>query len=78
MAEVTILHNPRCSTSRAAVEAGEASPLDVEVRNYLKDPLSEEEWADLISRYAGAPTDFVRRDPNFPALGADRRRRRHR
>lgn len=69
MAEVTILHNPRCSTSRAAVEAGEASGLDVEVRNYLKEPLTEREWADLIASYDGDPTDLVRRDPNFTRAG---------
>ncbi len=69
MSEVTVLHNPRCSTSRAAVEAVQQSGLDAEVRNYLKDPLSRAEWLVVLARLDGQPTDLVRRDPNFERLG---------
>ncbi|MBB1510315.1 ArsC/Spx/MgsR family protein [Tessaracoccus sp. MC1756] len=65
MSELTILHNPRCSTSRAALEAAEASPFALTVRNYVKVPLTEEEWLDVIAKLDAHPTDLVRRDANF-------------
>lgn len=66
---VTIFHNPRCSTSRFAVEAAEASKRRVRVRNYLKDPLSEKELAALIDTLDNDPSDLVRRDKRFQELG---------
>lgn len=69
MSEITVLHNPRCSTSRAAVEAVEGSGLDAEVRNYLKEPLTKQEWLDVLGKLDAAPTELVRRDPNFERSG---------
>jgi arsenate reductase len=69
MTDLTILHNPRCSTSRAALEAAEASTLHLEVRNYLKDPLDEQGWLDLLAILDADPTELVRRDKAFDELG---------
>ncbi len=69
MSDLTILHNPRCSTSRAGLEAAEASGLDLEVRYYLKEPLDEAEWLALIGILDADPTDLVRRDKKFAELG---------
>ena len=66
---VTILHNPRCSTSRAAVEAAEATGREVRVRNYLKDPLKEMEIVTVLETVDAAPTELVRRDKRFKELG---------
>ena len=65
MTDVTIFHNPRCSTSRAALAAADEGGVDVEVIEYLKRPLSEAELRDLIGKLEDAPTDLVRRDAAF-------------
>lgn len=69
MAEVTLLHNPRCSTSRAALEHIEAAGVDVEVVRYLSTPLHEARLRDLVARLEDPVTDLVRRDATFASLG---------
>lgn len=69
MPEVTVLHNPRCSTSRAALDQAEASDVEVEVIRYLTSPLGAEELRDLLAKLEDPPTDLVRRDAAFAALG---------
>ncbi|NHN56102.1 arsenate reductase [Calidifontibacter sp. DB0510] len=67
MAEFTLLHNPRCSTSRAALDAAEGA--DVEVVRYLDTPLSYADLLALIGKLEDAPGDLVRRDARFKELG---------
>lgn len=69
--DVLILHNPGCSTSRAALATCHAGGFGdgVRIRNYLQDPLSEQEWAELVAILEDPPTDLVRRDQNFRAAG---------
>jgi arsenate reductase len=67
--DFTILHNPRCSTSRAALENLEASDRSFEVVPYLKQPLAVDQLRDLVALFPDSPTDLVRRDPNFAKLG---------
>ena len=69
MSDFTILHNPRCSTSRAALENLEASDRSFEVIPYLKQPLTVDQLRDLVALFPHSPTDLVRRDPNFAKLG---------
>lgn len=69
MTDIVVLHNPRCSTSRAAVEAVEASGLASEIRNYLKEPLSRDEWLAVLAKLDAPATELVRRDPNFQRSG---------
>lgn len=66
---VTILHNPRCSTSRFAVDTAQASDREVRVRNYLRDPLSAKEIAAVIDTIGCEPGELVRRDKRFKELG---------
>ncbi len=65
---LTILHNPRCSTSRAAVEAAEAAGVPFDTVPYLKQPLDEPALRDLIGKLEDPPTALVRRDARFKAL----------
>ncbi|MFW6597472.1 ArsC/Spx/MgsR family protein [Propionibacteriaceae bacterium Y2011] len=69
MAEVTVLHNPRCSTSRAAMEAAAAAGVEVNDVRYLTDPLDEAALRDLLGKLEDPPTDLVRRDATFALLG---------
>ncbi len=55
-----LLHNPRCSKSRATKALLEERGVDFDVRLYLDDPLSRDELMDLGRRLGLAPADFVR------------------
>lgn len=69
MAEVTLFHNPNCSTSRYALDEVKAAGLDAEVVQYLKAPLGEAELRDLLGRLEDPATDLVRRDAYFKEQG---------
>jgi arsenate reductase len=69
---LVLLHNPRCSKSRAAhallCERGVAFAL----RRYLEDPLSRAELAALRERLARPAADWVRSgESEFAAAGLD-------
>ncbi|WP_370890156.1 arsenate reductase (glutaredoxin) [Janibacter sp. GXQ6167] len=66
---ITLLHNPRCSTSRAAAETLSDEGVEARVMEYLKTPLDEAALRDLIGKLEDAPTDLVRRDGFFKELG---------
>jgi len=59
--ELLLLHNPRCSKSRAALALLEASGLAFRVRDYQAEPLSRAELADLARRLGRPPAEWVRR-----------------
>ncbi len=65
MSDVTVLHNATCSTSRAALTQLADAGTEVEVVQYLKDPLDEAGLHDLIDRLEDEPSDLVRRDAFF-------------
>ncbi|MDF1489663.1 ArsC/Spx/MgsR family protein [Tessaracoccus caeni] len=67
--DITILHNPRCSTSRAALQAVEESGRSFEVIPYLKEPRTDEQLRELIGILDTDPTELVRRDATFVKLG---------
>ncbi len=70
LGELTVVHNPRCSNSRAAVEAARASSRrDVHVLEYLKHPLDAAALTDLLTKLEDLPSTLVRRDPVFAELG---------
>lgn len=57
-----IYHNTRCKKSREGLEILKNSGKDFEVREYLKDPLSEKELKDLIDKLKIAPIELVRKN----------------
>ncbi|KGN38196.1 ArsC/Spx/MgsR family protein [Knoellia subterranea] len=69
MSDVTVLHNPKCSTSRAAVETIAGAGVAAEVHQYLKAPLDEAALRELIGKLEDEPTDLVRRDSFFSDQG---------
>ena len=71
MAEVTVLHNPKCSTSRHAMDEVTAAGADVEVVQYLKTPLDRAGLLDLMAKLEDPPADLVRKDGFFKELDLD-------
>ena len=69
MSDVTILHNNRCSTSRAALERLDDAHVEAEVIDYLRHPLDAAALGDLLDKLEDPPTDLVRRDAHFAELG---------
>ena len=59
---ITIYHNTRCQKSREGLEIIQASGRDYEIREYLKDPLSEEEIKKLLKKLGMAPMELIRTD----------------
>lgn len=68
MADVTLLHNPRCSTSRSALEEVKAAGVTADVVRYLSTPLGEAQLRDLVAKLEDPVSDLVRRDATFAAL----------
>jgi arsenate reductase len=58
--EILLLHNPKCSKSRATLALLEARGVDFETRLYLEAPLDVAELRDLGERLGRAPIDFTR------------------
>jgi arsenate reductase len=71
MAEVTVYHNPNCSTSKAALAVLDEHGTDREVVQYLKTPLDRAALEHLLDILEDPPGDLVRKDPYFKDLGLD-------
>ena len=71
MADVTILHNRNCSTSRHAMDAIGEAGVDAEVVEYLKAPLDRAALEDLIGKLEDPVEDLVRKDGFFKDQGLD-------
>jgi arsenate reductase len=69
MADVTILHNPACSTSRHALDEAGAAGTEAAVVQYLKKPLDRAALLELIGKLEDPPADLVRKDGFFKAQG---------
>lgn len=71
-AECVLLHNPRCSKSRAALALLAERGITVTERRYLEEPLSAAELRDLAQRLGEAPSRWLRRgEPAFHEAGLD-------
>lgn len=57
----TIYHNTRCRKSREGLEILEKSGKDFQVREYLKEPLTEAEIEDLLEKLKVLPIQLVRK-----------------
>ena len=65
-----LIHNPRCSKSRAAKALLEERGARFELRLYLEDPLSRDELTELRRRLGRPAREWVRRgEPPFSAAG---------
>jgi len=65
-----LIHNPRCSKSRAAKSLLEERGLRFQLRLYLEDPLSRAELGELRRRLGRPAREWARRgEPAFAAAG---------
>ena len=60
MTTYTILHNPRCSKSRAALELLQNHEVALKVIHYLKTPLSAPQLKELIAKIGINVRDCIR------------------
>jgi arsenate reductase len=58
---LVLLHNPRCSKSRAARTLLEERGVAFEERRYLEDPLSRDELTELCQRLDRPAREWLRR-----------------
>lgn len=58
--EIVLLHNPRCSKSRATLALLEERGVDFTVRRYLEQPLSRDELGDLALRLGLPVAEWLR------------------
>jgi arsenate reductase len=59
--KVTILHNPRCSKSRGALEILRAEGIKPEVIDYLHTPPSAAELGRIVDLLGCGPRDVIRK-----------------
>lgn len=68
----TILHNPKCSTSRNALALMQASGETFKVVEYLKTPPSREYLVELLAKMQMPPRELMRsKEAVFTELGLD-------
>jgi arsenate reductase len=68
-----IYHNPMCGTSRKTLEILRDSGADVSIHEYLKQPPTREELAQLYRRAGITPREGLRgKEPLAGELGLDR------
>jgi arsenate reductase (glutaredoxin) len=69
---VTLLHNPRCSTSRRALALLQERGIDPLIVEYLKDPPTAGEIRDILKKMKASPRDLIRRKESlYRELGLD-------
>lgn len=59
-AEITIYHNPACSTSRTTLAATRDAGFEPHVIEYLKNPPTRPEFLQLLKRAGVTARDFMR------------------
>ena len=64
--KITIYHNPRCSKSRQTLQllqkkADGKKAINIQIVEYLKEPPSAEELAELLKKLKMKPLDLIRK-----------------
>jgi arsenate reductase len=70
---IVIYHNPKCSKSQEALETIKNSGKEFKIREYLKEPLSEDELDGLLKKLHFSPLQLIRQNEsvwkdNFKSL----------
>ncbi|WP_445382310.1 arsenate reductase (glutaredoxin) [Robiginitalea sp. IMCC43444] len=59
---VQIYHNPRCRKSREGLEYLKGISADIEIIEYLKNPLSPEQLRSLLKKLHMSPWELLRKN----------------
>jgi arsenate reductase len=57
---IKIYHNPRCKKSRAGLEYLKSKGVEFEIVEYLKSPITEDEFKDILMKLNLKPQDMIR------------------
>lgn len=57
---IVIYHNPKCQKSREGLEILKNSGKEFKIREYLKNPLSEDELRVLLKKLQLSPIELIR------------------
>lgn len=69
---VRILHNPRCSKSRATLDLLRDRGIEPEITLYLETPPSRDELRSILRRLGMKPIELMRKgEAEFRSLGLD-------
>jgi arsenate reductase (glutaredoxin) len=70
--QVTIYHNPKCAKSRETLKLLEARGIEPIIVEYLKNPPSKSELADLVKLLGIEPRALLRtKEPEYKQAGLD-------
>lgn len=70
--DLTIYHNPRCSTSRKTLDLLRERGEHPEIVEYLKTPPTKAQLKKILKRMNARPRDIVRtKEPLYKELGLD-------
>ncbi len=61
MSDLILLHNPRCSKSRGALEILEQRGLQPQIVRYLEEPLNAEAIAELLNKLGLSARELLRK-----------------
>jgi arsenate reductase (glutaredoxin) len=60
-----IYHNPQCKKSRAGLEYLKGKGVEFEVVEYLKNPMTEDEFGKLLMKLNSRPEEMVRTQEEY-------------
>jgi arsenate reductase len=64
-------HNAVCSKSRGALDILRDRGVELDVIDYLDEPLSRDDFERILDLLPDAPAELVRKDKRFKELGLD-------
>ncbi|NND45330.1 MAG: arsenate reductase (glutaredoxin) [Xanthomonadales bacterium] len=68
-----ILHNPRCSKSRATLQLLQERGLEPDVILYLETPPTQDELRSILGKLGRTPRELIRKgEAEYRELGLDR------
>ncbi|MGH9026874.1 MAG: ArsC/Spx/MgsR family protein [Acidimicrobiia bacterium] len=63
-----VYYNPQCSNARGTVEILRDKGLEVDIHEYLEDPLDRAALERILDAIPNPPADLVRKDKRFEEL----------
>jgi arsenate reductase len=73
--KVQILHNPRCSKSRATLEILKANGVEPKIIKYLETPPDADQLASILKKLKMSPRELMRKGQSeYKELGLDNTR----